>query len=41
METVFNNYINKQVGKEDKEVVKPRYRKVPYISSNDLGNKYL
>ena len=41
METVFDDYINKQVGEEDKEVVKPRRRKVPYISSDNLGDKYL
>jgi len=41
MEIVFDNYINKQVGKKDEEVVKLRRRKVPYISGDDLGNKYL
>ena len=39
METVFNDYINKQVGEENK-VVKPWRRKV-LLSSDDLGNKYL
>ena len=41
METLFNNHINKQIDKEDKELVKPRYRKVPYKSNNDLANKYV
>jgi hypothetical protein len=40
MEIVFNNYINKQADKEDKEVVKLRRRKVPYISGDDLGDEY-
>ena len=40
MEIVFNNYINMQVDKEDKEVVKLRRKKIPYISSDNLGNKY-
>jgi len=40
METVFNDYINEQVNKEDEEVVKLRRRKVPYISGDNSGNKY-
>jgi hypothetical protein len=40
METLFNDYINKQVDKEDKEPSKPQYRKVPYKSNNNLANKY-
>jgi hAT family C-terminal dimerisation region len=40
MEIVFNNYINEQVDKEDKEVVKLRRRKVPCISGDDSGNEY-
>ena len=40
MEIVFNNYINKQVDKEDEEVVKLRRRKVPCISGNDSGDEY-
>ena len=38
METVFNDYINEQVGEED-EVVKPQCRKVP-LSGDDSGDKY-
>ena len=40
METVFNNYINEQVDEEDEEVVELQHRKVPCISSNDLGDEY-
>jgi hypothetical protein len=40
METLFDKYINKQVDKEDKELVKPWCRKVPYKSNNDLADKY-
>lgn len=40
METLFNEYITKQEGKDIKEVVKLWYRKVPLISSDNLGNKY-
>jgi len=39
METVFDDYINEQVGKENK-VVEPRRGKVP-LSGDDSGNKYL
>ena len=41
METLFNKYITKQEGKDIKDVVKLWRRKVPLISSDDLGNKYL
>ena len=41
METLFNNYINEQVDKEDKELAKLRRRKVPYKSNDDLANKYI
>jgi len=41
METVFNNYINEQVDKKDKEVIKLRRRKVLCTFGDDLNNKYL
>ena len=40
MEILFNNYINKQVDEEDKELVKLRRRKVPYKSDDDSADKY-
>jgi len=40
METLFNEYINKQVDKEDKEPVEPRRRKVPYKSDDDSADEY-
>jgi len=40
METVFNDYINEQVDKEDEEVIKLQCRKVPCTPSDDSGNKY-
>ena len=40
METLFNDYINKQVDKEDKEPAEPQRRKVPYKSDNNSANKY-
>ena len=41
METLFNNYINKQINKEDEELVEPQRRKVPYKFDDDLANKYV
>jgi hypothetical protein len=41
METLFDDYINKQVDKEDEELVKPQRRKIPYKSNDDLANKYI
>ena len=41
METLFNDYINKQVDKEDKEPAKLQYRKVPYKSNDDLADEYI
>jgi len=40
METLFNDYINKQVDKEDKKLVKPQRRKVPYRSNDNSANEY-
>ena len=40
METLFNEYITKQEGKDIKEIVKLWCRKVPYTSSDNLGDKY-
>jgi hypothetical protein len=40
METLFNKYITEQEGEDIKETVKRRRRKVPYISSDDSGDKY-
>ena len=41
METLFNKYITKQEGKDIEEIVKLQRRKGPYISSDNLGDKYL
>ena len=41
METLFDKYINKQVDKEDEELVELRHRKVPYKSDDDLADEYV
>ena len=38
MEIVFDDYINEQVGEEDK-IIEPQCRKVP-LSGNNLGDEY-
>ena len=40
METLFDDYINKQVDEEDEELAKPRRRKVPHKSNNDSADEY-
>ena len=40
METLFDDYINEQVDKEDEELAEPQCRKVLYKSDDNLADKY-
>ena len=41
IKTLFDEYITEQEGKDIKEIVELRRRKVPHISGDDSGDEYL